>query len=305
MADEKWLNERRKGIGGSDAAAICGLSPYRTPLQVWEDKRGLSRAVPDNEAMKWGRTLEPVIRQEYSDRTGRAVKVLPPDAPILHHPKYEFMLANLDGFTDDRRIVEIKTAKFPTGWGEPGSDEIPLVYMFQVQHYMTITAFPIADVAVLIGGSDFRLYEIPADKELQEMLIEKEAAFWKLVQEAIPPEPINYEDVLRRYKVSQEKAITATLGIIAPVIKLRGVREQLDFLEAEEEKAKADILNFMKEHDTLIDVDGSVIATWKSGKPVNRIDLKSLQKELPDIYAKYLKPSEAIRKFLLKKEIEK
>jgi len=95
MNTEKWLNERRKGIGGSDAAAICGLSPYRTPLQVWQDKRGLSGVIPENEAMEWGKRLEPIIRQKYSDTTGREVKIMSPDEPIIHHPKYSFMLANI------------------------------------------------------------------------------------------------------------------------------------------------------------------------------------------------------------------
>jgi len=302
MNTEKWLNERRKGIGGSDAAAICGLSPYRTPLQVWQDKRGLSGVIPENEAMEWGKRLEPIIRQKYSDTTGREVKIMSPDEPIIHHPKYSFMFANIDGFTDDQRVVEIKTAKYPTDWGEPGSDEIPLVYMFQVQHYMTITAFPVADVAVLIGGNDFRIYEVPADKELQEMLIDKELAFWKMVQEAIPPEPINYEDVLRRFRKSKAATVTADSNILAAVMALREVRAQIDERELHEEQIKTDILSFMKESDTLIDVDGSVIATWKTSSLINRIDLKMLQKEQPEIYAKYLKPSDGIRKFLIKKE---
>jgi putative phage-type endonuclease len=295
----EWLNERRKGIGGSDAAAICGVSPYRTPLQVWEDKRGLSGVMPDNDAMLWGRILEPAVRQRYADVTGRAVRV--PEG-ILQHPQFNFMLANIDGFTDDKRGVEVKTAASPKEWGDPGTDEIPLLYIFQVQHYMTITGFAVFDVPVLIGGRDFRIYEVPADNELQEMLVEKEAAFWKMVQEATPPEPVNYEDVLRRFRQSKAETITATGGIVDSVNQLRHVREELKKIEADEEALKTYILGQMKEADTLIDVDGSVLATWKSNKPVNRVDLKALQKDLPDIYSKYLKPGEASRRFLLKGE---
>lgn len=297
----EWLNERRKGIGGSDAAAICGVSPYRTPLQVWEDKRGLSGPVPDNDSMEWGRILEPVVRQKYSDKTGRIVRMLPP-GEILHHDNIPFMLANLDGFTDDKRGVEVKTTAYPTGWGEPGTDEIPIQYIFQVQHYMIITGFEVFDVPVLIGGRDFRIYEVPADKELQEMLMEKEAAFWKLVQDAIPPEPINYEDVLRRFRQSKSATVTATANIVAAIMALKEVRTQIDEREAHEEQIMTDILSYMKESDTLIGVDGTILATWKTGKPTNRLDLKTLQKELPDIYSKYQKPGEASRRFLLKGE---
>ena len=217
MLTEGVYKERKRGIGGSDAAAICGLSPYRTPLQVWEDKRGLSGPQEDNEAMLWGRTLEPVVRQRYSDVTGRPVRL--PEG-ILQHPTIDFMLANIDGFTDDKRGVEIKTTAFPKNWGEPGTDEIPIEYIFQIQHYMIITGFPVFDVPVLIGGRDFRIYEVQEDKELQEMLMEKESAFWELVQSGVPPDPVNYRDVLRLYRQSESKTVTASeeaeLGIIEP-----------------------------------------------------------------------------------------
>jgi len=296
----KWIEDRRKGIGGSDAGAICGVSPYRTPLQVWQDKRGLSGVVPDNNSMEWGRLLEPVIRQKYSDKTGRAVKILSPDDPIIHHPQYPFMLANLDGFTDDQRVVEIKTAKFPAGWGEPGSDEIPMVYIFQVQHYMAITGFPIADVAVLIGGSDFRLYEVPADKEMQEMMIEKEVAFWKLVQDATPPPPVNLEDVERLYRKSHADIMTATMPVVESLKRLQKIKGSIELLEADEEKEKAFIFGYMKDADTLSDIDGSILATWKNAKSVSRVDLKALQKEQPEVYKKYLRVGESARRFLLK-----
>lgn len=297
---ETWLNERKKGIGGSDAAAICGVSPYRTPLQVWQDKRGLSGAIPDNDAMLWGRILEPIVRQRYSDVTGRAVRV-PTD--ILHHPQQDFMLANIDGVViEEKRGVEVKTAKSPQEWGEPGTDEIPLPYIFQVQHYMIITGLEVFDVPVLIGGRDFRIYEVPADKELQEMIIEKEAAFWRMVQENAPPDPVNYEDVIRRFRQSKAHTLTATSNILAATMALKEIRGQIGELEAHEDSVKADILGFMKESDTLVDVTGEVLATWKSGHPVKRVDLKALQKEQPEIYAKYLRDGDPVRRFLLKGE---
>ena len=83
---------------------------------------------------------------------------------ILYHSKYPFMLASLDGFTDDNRVVEIKTARSGKGWGEPGSNEIPDYYILQVQHYMIVTGFEVTDVPVSIAGGSPELYEVPADK---------------------------------------------------------------------------------------------------------------------------------------------
>jgi len=295
--DDKILQERKKGIGGSDAAAICGLSKWRTPLQVWEDKRGLSGPIPDNEPMLWGRKLEPVVRQRYSDITGRVVR-LPDD--ILKHPTHEYMLANIDGFTDDQRGVEVKTAAYPSGWGEPGTDDIPIGYIFQVQHYMMITAFPVFDVPVLIGGNDFRIYEVQEDKELQGLLMEKEAAFWELVQNNIPPAPTSFEDVQRLYKHSQAKTITATEDIENLLKELKNVKATQKDMDAQEETIKKTIMEFMKESDTILDLAGKTLATWKTSKPTKRVDLKALQLEQKEIYDKYLKEGDTQRRFLIK-----
>jgi len=297
--NKEWHEARSKGIGGSDAGAICGINPWKTPLQVWEDKRGLAGPVDDNPAMFWGRTLEPIIRQKYSDETGREV-LLPTE--ILTYPQYPFMLGNIDGFTRDKRLVEIKTTGYPTGWGEPGTDEIPLTYIFQVQHYMIITGFPVADVPVLIGGRDFRIYEVSADAEFQEMLIQKEKEFWELVETGVPPDPVNYEDVLRLYRRSEAKQITATQEIEEAITFLKMLQLDRGNIDEREEETKKTIMEFMMAGDTLVDLQGRTLATWKTGKPVSRLDVKALQKALPETYANFLTRGESSRRFLLKKE---
>jgi putative phage-type endonuclease len=286
LPKKEWLEKRKKGIGGSDVAAICGVSPYKTPFQVWEEKRSEYTQDIDNDAMFWGRTLEPVIRQRYSDLTGRIVMV---PEQILVHPKHNFIIGNIDGFTDDPRGVEIKTAGYPTGWGEPGTDEIPIGYIFQVQHYMMITGFPVFDVPVLIGGRDFRLYEVQEDHDLQNMILCKERSFWEMVQTGTPPPPVTYEDVVRYFRQSEAKAIMATTEIeelIQGIIKIRGTKDLLDKNETE---LKRRVMEFMAEADTLIDLKGNALATWKTGKP---------------IAGYYVKEKEAQRKFLIKNQKE-
>lgn len=299
MEKTLWLKERKRGIGGSEAAAICGVSPYRTPLQVWEDKRGLTGTQEDNPAMFWGRTLEPIIRQKYSDETGREV-LLPTE--ILTRPEYPFMLGNIDGFTKEPRLVEIKTAGYPTGWGEPGTDEIPLPYIFQVQHYMIITRIPVADIPVLIGGRDFRIYTVEADAELQQMIIEKEAEFWQLVETGVPPAPVNYEDVVRLYRKSEAKQITATEEIEDRLEELKRARRFITTYEEQETQLKKIIMEFMKENDTLLNLEGNPLVTWKTGKEVTRFDMATFKANHKDLYEKYLQTGEPIRRFLVKGE---
>lgn len=295
---EQWLHDRRAGIGGSDVAPILGLSKWRTPLDVYRDKRGEGRQDVDNESMLWGRALEPVIRQQYADRTGRVVHL--PDSMVFH-PKHAFMLANLDGYTDDGRLLEVKTARSGQGWGEPGTDEIPEAYALQVQHYLCVTGYAVADVAVLISGSDFRLYEVHADRELQDMLIEAEAAFWQRVITGNEPEPITFAEVQQRYGRSNAAgAVLAGPEVAEAVIELARIKAQIKALEVAEEEAKAIVVRaFSDRGDTLIGKDRT-LATWKLTKAPARFDTAAFKAAHPDLAAQFTRPGNPYRRLLIK-----
>ncbi len=85
MSREEWLAVRNQGIGSSDSAAVVGLSPYKSPLELWMEKTG--RKAPDdlsdNEAVFWGSTLEPVIAQVYGEKTGAKASTLTETDPFL------------------------------------------------------------------------------------------------------------------------------------------------------------------------------------------------------------------------------
>lgn len=216
--------------------------------------------------------------------------------------RYPFMLASLDGFTDDPRGVEIKTARSPKGWGEPGTNEIPDYYMLQVQHYMVVTAFPVFDVPVSIGGSSPVLYEVPADRELQEMIIEAAADFWRRVIDGYPPDAVSFADAIARFgKSSAQGNVLALPDAIFSVHDLRAVRDEKARLEAKEEEIKGKlIITLGDKGDTLIDADGSPLLTYKLSNGRKMFDAKSLERDQPEIYQKYLKQSDPVRRFLLK-----
>lgn len=295
-----WLEDRRRGIGGSDVGPILGVSPYRTPLDVFRDKRGELVDRPETEPMRWGTLLEPIVRQEYASITGR--EVLLPDGGMLQHPRFAFMLANIDGFTSDGRIYEGKTARTAQGWGEPGTDEVPQGYLLQVQHYMAVTGYAVADIAVLIGGSDFRIYTIEADAELHEMLVDAEAEFWRRVEENDPPEPISYADAIARWgRFSNAGAcVTANAEVIGAVERLRVLKAKAKLHEEAIEETTAVILKALGEAETLLDPSGNVLATWKLSKAPQRFDAKALAAEHPYLHAQFLKTGDPSRRFLLK-----
>lgn len=299
MNHAMWLEERRRGVGGSDVAAIMGLSPWKTAYQVYQEKRKEVEDWGGNSLTDWGKRMEPAIRQWYSDETGRDVRL--PDK-IMYHPQHPFMLASLDGFTDDGRVVEIKTARSGKNWGEPETNQIPDYYAVQVHHYMTITGFQVADIPVSIAGGSPSLYVVEADKEISEMIIEACAKFWERVQSGNPPDPVTYADAVARFgSLKTEGAIVADDKEIHAIEGIKSVRAQIKELEEHEEAWKARIIIALGEQaDTLIDSSGQTLVTYKLANGRKLFDSKSLEKEMPEVYQKYLKQSEPARRFLVK-----
>lgn len=297
--DATYLEERRKGIGGSDVAAILGLSPWKTPYRVYQEKRKEIDDWKGNAQTDWGTRMEPVLRQWYSDTTGRVVRV--PDK-IIKSNKYPFMLASLDGFTDDKRVVEIKTARHGKDWGEPGTNEIPDYYAVQCHHYMIVTGYEVTDMPVSIAGGSPALYEVPADKEIAEMIIEACASFWQRVVDGNPPEPVNYADAVQRFgKSTSTGSVMANDLIVSLIERLRTTREKMDELKATEETIKSEIISYLGDNgDCLITPSGETLCTYKLAKGRKTFDAKTFEKDHPDLYSQYLKNGEPSRRFLLK-----
>ena len=292
---QAWLEARRKGIGGSDVAPICGLSPWKTPLDVYLDKIGEGQELADNEPMYWGRAIEPLVRQRYANETGLEV-VVPNE--ILASDKHPFMLANLDGLVARDRVVEIKTARSAQNWGEPGTGEIPEYYQLQVQHYMNVTGLPVADVAVLFGGQDFQIYTVDADPELQEIMVEREAEFWnEHVKKGVPPDPVTFADVQQRFgRTANNASVQVTDEVMTALSELKNIKD----LKAREEEVKSVIMKHMGEADTLVAGD-MVLATWKLSRPRKSFDGKAFSAANPELYKQYVRKGKPSRRFLLKK----
>ena len=182
-----WLAERQNGIGASEAAAAIGVSPYDTPLDLFLRKTGQKPPVETTRAMMIGLLMEPVLAELYSEETGVGFA----DAQAFRRSELvPWMFATLDRVRTDGRIVELKTAgaRVASEWGEAGSDQIPAHYLVQVIHQMVVAEATVADVAVLIGGQDFRVYTVERDDAVAERLVELESAFWSHVRQQVPPE---------------------------------------------------------------------------------------------------------------------
>lgn len=183
-----WHAWRSGGIGASDAAAALNCSPYpeATPLALYLRKLGLAPPVAETFPMELGRRMEPVLRDLYQSRTGREVVAVQVPCESESHP---FLRATLDGVTADGWPIEFKTAgeRQADQWGEPGTDEVPPHYLLQIHQQLIVTGAPSADLAVLIGGRDFRTYTVHADAPIHEAMVTGLADFWSRVLRRDPP----------------------------------------------------------------------------------------------------------------------
>lgn len=293
----EWLAERRTGIGGSDSAAAAGLSKWKTKLALYAEKIG-EFTVDETWDMYRGTVLEPAVRQMYCDRTGFTV-----EKPVctIRHPKLRWMLASLDGVAPCvGRVVDCKTARSRDGWGDPGSADVPIDYLCQVTHYMTVTGLEVADLAVLFGNFEFDIYTVPFDAEFAEMLIDAESAFWQAVESREPPEPATIDDIKLRWPRSFAKQIEAPHNVADALRMLSEAKSTGKKIEHDIELLESQIKTFMGDHDTLT-IDGKPAATWKSTATSTRFDAKGFQAAQPETYEQYLIPANPQRRFLLKK----
>ena len=182
---DAWLELRRRGLGSSDAAAVLGVSPFATPLQVWAEKVGVVEPAPESEAMRWGRILEPIVADEYARETGR--ELVNPQT-LYQHPDLPWCLATPDRLTaDGRLVVEIKTASAYRA--EEWAEEPPVHYQVQCQHLLAVLGLDLASLVVLVGGQRLLWRDLARNDKFIALMLEREREFWRRVELRDPPPP--------------------------------------------------------------------------------------------------------------------
>ena len=244
--------------------------------------------------------MEPFVRAEFTKRTGIEVCH---KSELLQSEEYPFMLANLDGVCEvpdvGTCIFEAKTASaYKAGEWE---DTIPDEYQLQIQHYMAVTGYAGAYIAVLIGGNTFRWKFVERDEGLISMLIELEAAFWNHVQDLTPP-PLDGSDastrfLSERFPNSKPKSqITLPDAASALLAQYDDACEQLEIVTEQKHKAENLLKEMMGENE--VGTAGGRVITWKSVSQ-ERLDSKTLKAEHPTLYKKYANKS-SYRRFTIK-----
>ena len=288
MPYEDWLHYRKLGIGGSDASVVCGINRYKSPVELWMDKTDQLPYQEAGEAAYWGTQLESLVRSEFTKRTGIEVEQV---HQLLQSEERPFMLANLDGICEHPDygpvIFEAKTASAykASEW----EDSIPDEYLLQIQHYMSVTGYSGAYIAVLIGGNTFRWKFIERDEELIAAMIELEADFWNHVQNNTPP-PLDGSGASARFLSERFPDSVPKSQIILPdsatdlLFQYEESCKQLEVVTEQKQRAENLLKQMMGDHE--IATSGDHIITWKKISQ-ERLDSKTFKAEHPALYQKY------------------
>ena len=299
MPREQWLELRRRGIGGSDAAAIVGLDRYRSPFDVYADKLGLRPEIPDNEAMRQGRDLEQYVAERFMEATGKKVRRR---NAMLQHPEYPFMIADIDRWVvGENAGLECKTtsvlnrAKFSQG-------EFPPNYYVQCVHYMAVTGAERWYMAVLVLNKGFHVFTIERDEAEINALIEAEKHFWENhVLKQIPPTPDGSEstsELLKQmFPEAREREEVALYGHEEKIQQYLELDARVKELTQERDAIKQELQLALA--DAEIGRAQGYIVEWKN-QVRQTLDTKKLKSEHEEIYEKYLKPAQTVRMFKIK-----
>jgi putative phage-type endonuclease len=307
--------KRPIGIGGTDIGAILGLSPYKTPLELWSEL--ISSDTPKSRDLlhlRYGQHTESFVASEYE----RATQLFTVEhSPTLFHKTHSYIFGHIDRFVLDtpdtpavvdgvvtaNRLLECKTSSAfsKSDWGEAGTDQVPPLYLVQCAWYLAITECETADLAVLIGNNDFRIYTITRDLELEGLIFSHAQAFWhEHVLGQMPPAPINTQDAAALFpKEAPDLAVEASSDLLQSIRAYQDKCQKSQASGDECERLKVEILNYMGHAEKLTHC-GKTLATWKSSKPSLRIDTKALAIAHPDIAKDYTQTVLGSRRFLLK-----
>jgi len=296
-----WLQARRQGIGGSDAAAILGLDPFKTPYAVYLDKRG---ELPDDdagEAAYWGNLLEQPVADATRDRLNeqREQEGLPPLTvkrrhAILHHPDRPWQLANIDrdvyGHEDGPAILEIKTTGHWAAQTWDTDDDLPERYHVQLQHYLSVTGRQHGWIAVLIAGQKLHIEHVQRDDELVDALVQVEQTFWQRVLDGNPPAAGARDDDLTKTRfATATPGKTVTLPAEArDLIAERAAAKAAEDAAADRRKTcEARLRQLIGDaEEAWLPGDDRPIVTWREVAS-SRFDAKTFAADHPDLADRY------------------
>lgn len=315
--------DRSLFLGGSDAAAVMGLSPWATPVELWEQKTGRKAKEEPNQAKQKvydrGHKLEPFIRDMVVDKlraNGVQAEVINCNARYVDI-EHNFLSCEIDFelrltgevlIGDEIVMLDGEhvngDAKSVTGfarkkWGDEDTEDVPIEYAAQFMHGLGITGRRLCIVAALRSFDDVDIYWVRRDDETVEAMRAKMVTFWiDHVLADVPPDPIDFSDIKALFPSDNGQAIEATVEIASKVRDLAEIKKKIKGLEDDAEQLQFAVAEYISPN-AILTYAGKEIATWK-GQGDTRLDGKALEAAHPEIVAQF-KKTKTVRVLRLKK----
>jgi predicted phage-related endonuclease len=287
---------RRSAIWATDARKIAaGRS-----ADVWLEKTGQTERedISHVEAVQWGIKLQDIIGREASARMQIELKEADYE---LRHPEHNWIASHFDFISaDGKTLVEVKNYnqakrnKYDENGLMPPEDKAQCVHEALVHRVDRIV------LAVLFGGQELVLIDQRISEQEKNDLIQVEAELWGQIQTQTKPQALSAEDAKKLFKVSTDSVAFSSLQVEQACQQLKAIKDQIKKLEEAEDQLAGFIQGSMGEAGTLQSFDGRVLATWRSAKGSTRFDSSLLQKEMPEVYQRFMRDMPGSRRFLLK-----
>ncbi len=323
MDNDRWLECRMHGplgdipytVGGSDVAAIFGVSPWTTPLELWLIKKGRIKPLEKSNAnqLQMGHLLEPIAAYWYEQKSGNAVTE---DTNLYQHADHPYALANFDrrfirASDGEPGILECKSCTYHKA-GDWAEDAIPLYYEMQLRFYLAVADVDIGAFSAVWGNNpdnDLAMPEIVRDRAKEDMIFERlEEWIWSLENDKPPTmqdvkPKLALESLARIYGSSQKNLPTVEFSgkyekSLRKIAMLQGElstrNAEIKKLEKEIEAHSVRIAEAMKEHEhgILTTTSDKLLIDFVTRK-TRRPDSKALKEKYPSVYDEVLKTSES------------
>lgn len=299
MLTEKQKEAREMALGSSDAPIVAGVSPYKSPLELYYQLHGELPRYTDEEsqAQRIGSKLEPVIADMVAEDLGLKIRRM----GTQKHKQHSFMVASLDfeiiNNPKGPGVLEIKNRM-----GMKSFDAVPDDIMLQVVQQMAVTNREWGIVGVLFQFGNLRTYEVTRDRDLEEYLIELEGRFMLRVQRGEPPDhtwtPETVGILKKLYPSDSGYTIALPDQSISYIGQFRQAKENLEEMETQKAEAEGALKSMMGEA-SYATVPGWELS-WKCTKAGSKFDVDRFEQEQPSMYAQYQKIAPGYRRFTVK-----
>lgn len=310
--------DRKSYLGSSNAAAVMGLGAYgNTPLTCYLAKIGEGQEEMDpkqrlflERRKRWECPIVEMLKEEFGGNVVAINRRYIDEAHPFMAAEIDFEWADADGVIQNGEIKTVSPFAFGEkhGWGEAGTDQIPVHYAAQVMFALMVTGRQSCIVAAMVGLDQMTFYRIERDEEVITEMRARCAHFWEEhVIKRVPPDPISLEDCMRLTLRMKGRPIEADDELFEHLRDLNGIREEIRTLEGNKDEVMFQIASAILKSwgategepptdNAIILRAGQEFASWNLQR-TTRVDAKRLKSEAPDVFAKFSKttPSRVLR----------